>query len=83
MTDLEIFQKILAEKEYFSEMSQLPCYMLPVTEKKPFFGGKEILKQIDEHLHPSDVSQGLKSMAIYDLGGGGKTQIYLAYAYSK
>jgi hypothetical protein len=44
---------------------------------------RKFLQQIDEHLHPSDTSQGMKSTALYGLGSVGETQIALAYAYSK
>lgn len=83
MMDLEIFQKILALKSEAPELGRIPCCVLPVAENKRFFGREDILRQIDEHLNPSDVSQGLKSMALYGLGGVGKTQIALAYGYSK
>lgn len=81
--DLETFQKLLSQSRASQESGRVPCHMLPVAENKRFFGRKDIIQQIEDHLKPVDKSTGLKSLAIYGLGGIGTTQIALAYAYSK
>lgn len=59
-----------------------PCNNLPVAENNQFFGRRDILSQLEDHLRPRDTNR-LASIALHDLGGVGKTQIGLAYAYSK
>lgn len=61
----------------------LPCNNPPVAENSQFFGRQGIMKKIDDHLRPADTGKRLSSIALYGLGGIGKTQIALAYAYSK
>ncbi|KAF2969313.1 hypothetical protein GQX73_g4250 [Xylaria multiplex] len=65
------------------EEDTLPCNTLPVAENVCFFGRHAIMKQIDNHLTPTDTNSRLSSIALYGLGGIGKTQIALAYAYQK
>ena len=65
------------------EIATLPCNNLPVAQNQRFFGRGDILRRIEEHLTPDDTSSRLASIAIHGLGGVGKTQIALAYAYQK
>ena len=81
--DLEEFQRVLSLNKKTQVAGQLPCHVLPVAKNKSFFGRGEELRHIEERLHPANISDGLKSLAIYGLGGIGKTQTALAYAYSK
>ncbi|KAK2596204.1 hypothetical protein QQS21_006352 [Conoideocrella luteorostrata] len=60
-----------------------PCHTLPVAENHWFFGRRDILRQLENHLTPADTSSRLSSTALYGLGGIGKTQTALAYAYQK
>ncbi|KAH7316733.1 P-loop containing nucleoside triphosphate hydrolase protein [Stachybotrys elegans] len=63
--------------------AHLPCHVLPVARNSRFFGRESLLADIDNYLKPESSSGGLRSMAIHGLGGVGKTQIALEYAYSK
>jgi hypothetical protein len=74
-------QQLLPLDEARHEHATLPCSNLPVAENKQFFGRRDILKKID--LQAPDTRKRLSSIALYGLGGIGKTQIALAYAYSK
>jgi len=83
MINREMFQKMLSLDHKKEQTAQLPCSILPVARNRRFFGRREILAEIDDYLQPCKTSNGLRSMAIYGLGGVGKTQIALEYAYSK
>jgi hypothetical protein len=81
--DLEMFQRVLSLKEKVQGERVVSCHHLPVAKNTRFFGRQTILQQIDNYLQPSSKNHGLSSLAIYGLGGVGKTQIALAYAYEK
>lgn len=84
LMDIEVFQKLLSRnQEHSTEKDQLPCFSLPVAENKRFFGREDVLSQLDDHLQPSSDASGIRSVALWGLGGVGKTQTALAYAYSK
>jgi len=61
----------------------ISCNTIPVARNKQFFGRNGILDILDRFLHPSASSSGMSSVAIYGLGGIGKTQIALEYAWSR
>lgn len=82
--DLELFQRVLSlDNQNTLGEAVAPCHYLPVARNTRFFGRQTILQQIDHYLQPSSNDAGLSSLAIYGLGGVGKTQIALAYAYDK
>ena len=83
LIDRETFQKLLSQQGTGKDDVQLPCCVLPVARNRRFFGRKDMLQKIDDCLQPNETSSGLKSLAIHGLGGVGKTQIALEYAYSK
>ena len=59
-----------------------PCIILPTSRNPRFFGRSDELETIDRYLRESSVP-GLRALAIYAMGGVGKTQTALAYAWSK
>ncbi|KAF0329893.1 transcriptional xre family [Colletotrichum asianum] len=83
MQEMEIMHRLLSLEEKKRDGASLPCNNLPVAENRRFFGRKEILQKLDDHLQPADTQKSLSSLALYGLGGIGKTQIALAYAYHK
>ena len=83
MVDMAQFQRLLSLQDLKQGAASLPCNTLPVAENSRFFGRKDILQQMERHLRPTDVGGRLTSLALYGLGGIGKTQIALAFAYQR
>ena len=54
---------------------------MPAPRNPRFFGRETILKDIDNSIGKAASREGLRSLALYGLGGVGKTQIALAYAH--
>lgn len=69
--------------------ARLPCYFLHSYSRNPDFSGRDyVMAQMDEALLPSatqrrHVSNGPQSFVISGLGGVGKTQCALEYAFSR
>jgi hypothetical protein len=83
MDEMIMYQRLLQLNIDKQEGATLPCNTLPVAENQRFHGREDILLRIDNHLTPSDTSTRLSSIALHGLGGIGKTQIALAYAYKQ
>lgn len=84
LVDMGTLQSLLKDRETKRRDAEpTPDHTLPVAKNKGFLGRTDILKTIDEHLFPSTGPAALRSLALHGLGGVGKTQIALTYAYSK
>lgn len=71
-------------------MPRLPCYVFGRHPRNPnFFGRSKILDQVDDCLFPTESKdrdsdlETLRSFAICGIGGIGKTQTALEYAYTR
>lgn len=70
------------------KVPEMPCYMTHPMERNPsFYGRKDILLQLDAILLPSvgavSNAPALRSCTLYGLGGLGKTQIAIEFAFSR
>ncbi|KAL9023728.1 MAG: hypothetical protein Q9196_007016, partial [Gyalolechia fulgens] len=70
--------KTLKENRISPEVK--PCYYLPYGVTSRFWGREDVLMQIQDALNPADELQGQRSIALWGMGGVGKTQVALRYA---
>lgn len=54
---------------------------LPCIQNVAFFGRESAMEQLEDQLKPGNRPEDLVSCALYGLGGAGKTQIAIEYAY--
>ncbi|KAI1087828.1 hypothetical protein F5B19DRAFT_46663 [Rostrohypoxylon terebratum] len=83
MNQFTVLQSYLSLGNPQAESGAIPCHTLPVAENRQFFRRQELLQQLEDHLRPADTNSCLSSIALYGLGGIGKTQVALAYAYKR
>ncbi|KAK0102667.1 hypothetical protein ONS95_006270 [Cadophora gregata] len=81
---------ILDELTIVRRQAKLPCFMMDTFVRNPkFFGRDDVMKRLDEVLLPNNdatvSSEGgvLKHIALCGMGGLGKTEIAIEYAYSR
>ena len=60
-----------------------PCNNIPYPRNEHFFGRKDELASIRQHLDFDPASPRFRSFALYGSGGIGKTQLALAYAHEQ
>ncbi|KAE8390334.1 hypothetical protein BDV23DRAFT_183624 [Aspergillus alliaceus] len=59
----------------------IPCFHVPSTLNDRFYIREELLGQIADILSPKAGHSGPRTLALYGIGGAGKTQVALQYAY--
>ena len=66
------------------EQAHLPCVMLPPSRAPRFFDRTQVVEQIEQFFEKSRANtDNLASLAIYGLGGVGKSSVALRYAETK
>ncbi|GMF79800.1 unnamed protein product [Aspergillus oryzae] len=60
---------------------ELPCFHIPLTLNDRFYIREGLLDQISGTLNPKAGRSGPRALALYGIGGAGKTQTALQYAY--
>ncbi|KAM0335642.1 hypothetical protein ACHAQA_000691 [Verticillium albo-atrum] len=66
----------------FDEPANLPCFVFPSFRPVRFFDRRDVVSKIEEHFNMSnaDVENSFRSLALYGLGGVGKSSVALRYA---
>lgn len=65
-----------------SDDIKLPCYMIPYGFNPQFLYREEEISKLRNAIEPGNCNDGSRTVAIYGLGGVGKTQLALHYANS-
>lgn len=65
------------------EQAKLPCIMLPAAKNARFFDRDNIIGRIESHFTADAGRDGPHSLALYGLGGVGKSHVALKYAHRK
>ncbi|KAF8851460.1 hypothetical protein BDZ45DRAFT_730880 [Acephala macrosclerotiorum] len=67
-----------------SKDGKLPCFMLPLVRNHHFFDRDDAIAKINKHFSRTGTGVGQPhSLALYGLGGVGKSAVALKYAYSR
>ncbi len=63
-------------------LQELPCHLIRYSEPASFKGREDVLNEISEHLDPAKGNLPPKRFVLTGIGGVGKTQIALRFAYN-
>ncbi len=87
MDEVTRLQKLLSlTPEAFHDKAKLPCIVLPAMKNNNVYDREDLIQKIDTYFQTIDASnndQKPKSLALYGLGGVGKSQIALKYAQKR
>jgi anion-transporting ArsA/GET3 family ATPase len=73
--------ELLSSIKHTESRPQTRYNNIPFPSNPKFSGRKDVLEVVHQALDPQTISSSLKSMALFGMGGVGKTQIALQYAY--
>ena len=76
----------LSEQSFRSqpeEHADLPCVILPSIRTSRFFDRNDVISKIEEHFGEVDADRSFRSLALYGIGGVGKSTIGLSYVEAK
>lgn len=65
------------------DTAQLPCYVLPPIRTTRFFDRDDVIEKIDSHFRDSDSAAPLRSLALYGMGGVGKSHVAMKFLEQK
>jgi Cdc6-like AAA superfamily ATPase len=65
------------------DTAQLPCFVLPSVQTARFFDRDDVVEKIERHFQDGDSSSSLRSLALYGMGGVGKSHVAMKYLEKK
>ncbi|KAI1420538.1 NB-ARC and TPR domain protein [Xylaria sp. FL1777] len=79
------FSNPLSHTQGPEEQAALPCFIYPASKTPRFFDRTEDIIQMDRHFKngAQDANQLFRSLALYGIGGVGKSSVALRYAESR
>lgn len=67
----------------FKDDAKLPCVILPVARNARPYDRDSIIERIDKHFKDDPEDERFRSLALYGLGGVGKSYVALKYSHGK
>lgn len=67
----------------FQDTARLPCFVLPPIRTTRFFDRDDVIEKIDKNLQDGDSTSPLRSLALYGMGGVGKSHVAMKYLEQK
>ena len=61
------------------DTAQLPCFVLPTRQTTRFFNRDEVIEKIEQHLGNRESTSSLRALALYGMGGVGKSHVAMKY----
>ncbi|KAK2766901.1 hypothetical protein FQN54_006215 [Arachnomyces sp. PD_36] len=61
----------------------LPCFVLPPSRTSRFFGREDVIEKLGKHFQEGDPAPSLRSLALYGMGGVGKSLVAMKYLEKK
>jgi NB-ARC domain len=65
------------------DQAKLPCVILPAIRMSRFFDRNDVIEKIEDHFRKVDPDRSFRSLALYGLGGVGKSSVALRFAEAK
>ena len=65
------------------DKAELPCFVLPSTWTARFFDRDDVIEKIEKHFQDGDSTSSLRSLALYGMGGVGKSHVAMKYLQIK
>lgn len=70
-------------RPHIEEQAKLPCAIFPSFRTSRFFDRTDVFQNIEKHFDKVDAEQSFRSLALYGLGGIGKSSVALRFAETK
>ncbi|PKY07762.1 hypothetical protein P168DRAFT_322995 [Aspergillus campestris IBT 28561] len=67
----------------FRDMAHLPCFVLPPIRTARFFNRDEVIEKIEQYFQDTDATSPLRSLALYGMGGVGKSHVAMKFLEKK
>lgn len=67
----------------FQDTAELPCFVLPPARTARFFNRDDVIEKIEKHFQDGDSTSPLRSLALYGMGGVGKSHVAMKYLENK
>lgn len=69
------------DAKHFKEEAKLPCIILPPAKNSRFYNRDGLIGRMEEYFSDPSKEHGFRSIALYGVGGVGKSHVALKYAY--